>query len=500
MEEKEKKAASTELDIKRIVLTLVRKWWIIAIVGVLCAAIAFVYTFYFITPQYKSSTKFYVNSSTVSLGDVSVGLSISDLSAAQELVNSYIVILQSRETLNEIIDRAEMNGQISAGALRGMISATSVNGTEVFEVVVTHPDPYVARDLAYAVAEVLPNRIGQIIDGTSAKVVEWPVVAGGPSSPSYSRNATIGLMGGALVSILAIFLYVVFDVTIRSDEDIQRICETPLLAAVPDMSSRSKGGYYYTDKKRTAPSGDKERSMVGGNISFAALESYKLLRTKLQFSFVDEQQCRIIGICSAMAGEGKSLTSANLAYTLAQLDKRVLLIDCDMRRPSLNMKLSLKKMPGLSNYLTRQVQEDEVIQKYGDEEGSFDVICAGRNPPNPIELISSVRMKEVLQQFRQKYDYIILDLPPVEEVSDALVAAKLVDGTLLVVRQNYCNSHALNSAVKQFSFIDARILGVVFNCSSDKGARYYTRRYKGYNSRYEGSYSRAAKQDPKAKA
>ncbi len=496
MEEKEKKAAGAELDIKRIALTMVRKWWIIAIVGALCAAIAFVWTFYYITPQYKSSTKFYVNSTTVSFGDVSVGLSMGDLSAAQELVNSYIVILQSRETLNAIIDYADLN--MTADGLRGMISASSVNGTEVFEVVVTHPDPYLARDLAYAVAEVLPNRINQIIDGTSAKVVEWPIVAASPSSPSYTTNTMIGLLAGALVSMLAIFLYVVFDVTIRSDEDIARICESPVLAAVPDMSSRTKGGYYSTPEKKRIPSGDKENNMVGSNISFAAVEAYKLMRTKLQFSFVDEQKCHIVGVCSAMAGEGKSLTSVNLAYTMAQLDKRVLLVDCDMRRPSLNIKLSLKKMPGLSNYLTRQVEQSEVIQQYGNEDCRFDVICAGRNPPNPIELLSSQRMKSILESFRENYDYIILDLPPVEEVSDALVAAKLVDGILLVVRQNYCNTHALNNAVRQFEFVDTRILGIALNCASESSARYYKRGYKGYKNRYEGSYARTAKQDAKS--
>jgi capsular exopolysaccharide synthesis family protein len=183
---------------------------------------------------------------------------------------------------------------------------------------------------------------------------------------------------------------------------------------------------------------------------------------------------------------------------MAQLDKKVLLVDCDMRRPSLNIKLGLKKIPGLSNYLTRQVQEKEAIQKYGNEDGAFDVICAGRNPPNPIELLSSKRMKSVLDEFRQQYDYIILDLPPVEEVSDALVTSKLVDGTLLVVRQNYCNTHALSSAVKQFNFVGTRILGVVLNCSSDKGVRYYKNRYRGYKYRYEGSYSRIAKQDGKS--
>jgi capsular exopolysaccharide synthesis family protein len=193
-----------------------------------------------------------------------------------------------------------------------------------------------------------------------------------------------------------------------------------------------------------------------------------------------------------MAGEGKSLSSVNLAYALAQLDKRVLLIDCDLRRPSLAAKLPIKKVPGLSNYLTRQVGMDEILQTYTGEgeECSFNVIAAGRNPPNPIELLNSNRMQKALDQLRESYDYIILDLPPVGEVSDALVVSKLVDGVLLVVRQNYCNRNLLSAAVKQFTFVETRILGVVMNCAEeDNGA--YGKYYRGYRrsySRYEGSY------------
>jgi capsular exopolysaccharide synthesis family protein len=202
-----------------------------------------------------------------------------------------------------------------------------------------------------------------------------------------------------------------------------------------------------------------------------------------------------------MAGEGKSLSSVNLAYSLAQLDKRVLLIDCDMRRPSLSAKLPIKKLPGLSNYLTRQVSMDEVIQTYGnsDEGAAFNVIAAGRNPPNPIELLNSGRMRKALDQLRGNYDYIILDLPPVGEVSDALVVSKLVDGILLVVRQNYCNRNVLSAAVKQFGFVETRILGVVLNCATEENRGYGRYYYRGYNrSRYEGSFITDARSASKA--
>ena len=160
-----------------------------------------------------------------------------------------------------------------------------------------------------------------------------------------------------------------------------------------------------------------------------------------------------------------------------------------MRRPSLETKLQIQKVPGMSNYLTGQNEMYEVIQNCkfdGDE--SFDVIAAGINPPNPIELLSSAKMEKALQSLKENYDYIIVDLPPVGEVSDALVAAKFVNGILLVVRQDYCNTNALVSAVKQFEFVETRILGVVMNCVGENNGKYGKKYYKRYYSNYQGSY------------
>ena len=174
-----------------------------------------------------------------------------------------------------------------------------------------------------------------------------------------------------------------------------------------------------------------------------------------------------------------------------------------MRRPSIGAKLRIQKVPGLSNYLTGQNEMDEIIQRYHtDSEEAFDIIAAGINPPNPIELLSSAKMKKALEILRERYDYIIIDLPPVGEVSDAMVAAKFVDGILLVVRQDYCNTASLNSAVGQFEFIESRILGVVMNCVSEKSGKYGKKYYKKYYSSYQGSYAAEAsraKRDDKQK-
>ncbi len=473
-----------EIDIQRLLNAVGRKIWLIILSTVLATVIAFLGTFFLITPKYESSAMFYVNNNSLSVGDASFSITSSDITASKSLVDSYIVILQTRETLDAVIDYAGVD--LTFNELTKMITAEAVNSTEIFQVIVTSTDPNEAEKVADAIAYILPKRISNIIEGTSAKIVDPAVTPVKPSSPSYPMNAVIGFILGLAVSVSAIVLYEIFDITIRAEEDIAYADKHPILAAVPDMAAPSKGGYYYgnnrkQDNKKGAAHG-KNPTMVGSEVSFAALEAYKLLRTKLQFSFADESTCHVIGVSSALSGEGKSLTAINLAYSLSQLNKRVLLIDCDMRRPSISAKLPVSKVPGLSNYLSGQIGLDLLFQYCGipGEEQAFSVIAAGRNPPNPVELLSSSKMSKLLKNLRESYDYILLDLPPVGEVTDALAVAKETDGVLLVVRQNYCNRVVYSAAVRQFEFIESRILGVIYNCTTDNGGAYGKKYYKKY--------------------
>ena len=486
-----------EIDLGRVLRAVLNRAWMVAIVTVLCVVITFAGTFFFITPQYEASAKFYVNNSSLSVGDASFSISSGDLSTSRNLVDSYIVILNTRETLNDVIDYAGVNR--SYREVRDMITAAAVNETEIFEVAVTSPDPNEAEQIANAIAYILPKRIGTIIDGTSAKVVEAAVVPSSPSSPSYVKNTIVGFLLGFVMSVGLIALREIFDITIRTEEDVTQSCKHPILASVPDMTASGKGGSYHygygsksSGKKKSGnyASGKqtpKQPVLMGDGISFAASEAYKLLRTKLQFSFSDENNSRVIGISSALSGEGKSLSSVNLAYTLSQLNKKVVLIDCDMRRPTLAEKMNLKKNPGLSNLLTGQSKLMDILQycDFRNNEEAFYVIAAGQNPPNPIELLSSTRMEKLLEVLRKEFDYIIIDLPPVGEVSDAMAVAKQTDGMLLVVRQNYCDRIVLSEAVRQFEFINTRILGVVFNCTSEYGGKGYYKHYKHYRGYYK---------------
>ena len=186
-----------EIDIQRLVQALLRKSWIICFVAVLCAAAMFAGTFFLVAPKYQSSAMFYVNNNALSLGEASVSINSGDISASRSLVKSYIVILETRQSLNDVIDYAGVDRTYEE--LKGMIDAAAVNSTEIFEVVVTSTDPVEAEQIADAIAHILPKRISSIIEGTSAKIVDYAVIASRPSSPNYMRNAMLGFAGGFIV-------------------------------------------------------------------------------------------------------------------------------------------------------------------------------------------------------------------------------------------------------------------------------------------------------------
>ncbi len=230
-------------------------------------------------------------------------------------------------------------------------------------------------------------------------------------------------------------------------------------------------------------------------MSFTAAESYKMLRTKIDLilphdeisdlesdgTIQNQHRCKVIGITSALRGEGKSTTAINLAYTLAETGRKVCLLEADMRLPNIGKRLSLNLTPGLSNLLTGQVIGAESIQNYTSKKGiEISVITAGDVPPMPTELLESQNMSIMLRTARKEYDYVIVDLPPVTIVADALAVSPNLDGILLVVRQDYCDRISLQNAMAQFELSGTKILGTVLNCSKDiatgSGAYYKKRR------------------------
>ncbi len=249
------------------------------------------------------------------------------------------------------------------------------------------------------------------------------------------------------------------------------------------------GTYEKSNSSKSQNAYKHRRATVGENLSFAAAEAYKLLRTNLMFSMADEGECKVIGVTSALRGEGKSTTAMNLAYTLAESGKKVILVEGDMRIPVISRTLQIDEEPGLSAVLAGLNKLEEAI-KPSSLIDSLVAIPAGKIPPNPSELLSSARMQQLIEELAGKFDFIILDLPPVNAVSDALAVSGLLSGMIMVVRQNYCDQPALAYAMRQLEFMQVKLLGFVMNYSDPSGGGYkkYVSRYK-YGYKYSKYYN-----------
>lgn len=222
-------------------------------------------------------------------------------------------------------------------------------------------------------------------------------------------------------------------------------------------------------------------TMFGAGMSFAAAEAYKLLRTNIRFSFSDTKSCHVIGITSSVQNEGKSSSGCNLAFALTEAGSRVLLLEADLRKPTIASKLGLSKAPGLTNILVTGDDYKSCIQ-HSKLAADVDILTCGEIPPNPSELLGSGRMAQLLEQMKADYDYILVDLPPVTAVSDAVTISKILDGVVVIVRSGVAHRKALAETMRQLKMVGARILGFVYREDMLAHRAYYKHSYNRYSS------------------
>ena len=233
------------IDIRHLLLSLLKKAWVILIVGVIAGAAALAYTSCFVTPKYSSSVMLYVNNKSFSLGDTEVSISASDLSASQSLIDTYMVILQNRTTMEEVAERSALGYNYKQ--LLSMVSTGEYVGTEVFYVTVTAEDPSHAAIIANCISEVLAERIEDIIDGASMRIVDTAVVNPNKVSPNITNSVIIAFLIGAVVTAAVFAVLIIFDDTIRGEDYLADNYDLPILARIPDLTSErsdDKYGYY----------------------------------------------------------------------------------------------------------------------------------------------------------------------------------------------------------------------------------------------------------------
>ena len=239
-------------------------------------------------------------------------------------------------------------------------------------------------------------------------------------------------------------------------------------------------------KKRTIRNNNESKqSMLHKNLKFAAKEQYKQIRENLSFVLPQDEKCSVIGVTSSVRGEGKSTTVINLASVLSEKDCKVLIIDADLRIPTIARKLGIEKSPGLSNYLIGQVEKIPIYASSINEK--LFVLPSGDIPPNPSELLGSDKMAAFLEKAKESFDYICIDTPPVNIVSDALALSPVLSGLIVVTRESFTEKRELKRCFSQLKLSEVKVLGCIINDANDDHLKNYRKgRYKYYKKSYYG--------------
>ncbi len=289
-----------------------------------------------------------------------------------------------------------------------------------------------------------------------------------PSSPNKGRILMLGLILGVFGGVGLAFLIEYLDNTVKSETELERRYGVPVLGSVAQLTKPDERIESYIVRQPLSP----------------LAESYRLVRSSLLLSSA-EKPPGVILVTSMMQAEGKTATTINLARILAQGGKKVLVIDCDLRRPRMHSIFTVRNESGLSSYLSGNSPKAIIGTVPGEE---IALLVSGPKPPNPSELLGSRKMEELLASVRQRFDFVLLDSPPVQTVTDSLALSRVADGTIVVVRFGKTTYEMLNGGLKKLADVRGQVLGFVLNGLKMSDARGY---YYGYTSSYASDEKKA---------
>ncbi|KRF43256.1 cell shape-determining protein [Terrabacter sp. Soil811] len=459
-------------------LNVIRKrWMIIAAVALVTLGLAAAYTA--LTPRtYAATTRFFV--STPGSDDTTSSLAQGN-TFSQARVKTYAQVLKDPSVLQPVID--DLGLKTTPTLLAERVTTSIPLDTVLIDVTVTDSTPAGAQRIASAISKVFPKYIAEI---ESRPGKESPIAVGvtspatlepAPVSPKPTRNLALGLVLGLLLGFGVALLRDVLDKSVKSQRDLEAVTDRTIL-----------GGIAFDEDASAHP------LIVQVDPRSQRAEAFRSLRTNLQFIDVANPPKSIV-VTSSLPGEGKSTTTANLALSLAETGLKVVVIEGDLRRPRLLDYLGFEGSVGLTDVLVGRVEVDDVLQPFGRT--GLRLLGAGPIPPNPSELLGSANMEQLIEDLTERFDYVLIDAPPLLPVTDAAVLSTIVDSALVVVGAGVAQREHVRRALDSLEAVNGSVLGLILNRVKAKelGAGYGT--YE-YDYRPESERQRAKDRSPRA--
>lgn len=458
-------SATQKTDIKKLVEFLLKHCWII----ILCAAIGFTglycYTKYYQKDTYTAYATMYVLNGNPNLVNYQYA-NANDLSSAVQLLDTYMVVVRSSKVMNVVAERL-MNDYpgIYADYISSTLSMGSVSDTGVLRINSTTRNAQLSADICNAVVDVAPAEIIRVVNAGSIEVIDYAETPEYPDNRSPKTRGIFGAVAGAAAAAALLILIFLMNHKVSDVESIADNYTPPVLASIPLQKKKVKSS---------------SSLLLNNNSPLELIEGYAKLRMNLLYTLV-ERQNRIVVLTSAISGEGKSTIAANLAISCAMSGKKVLMIDGDMRRACQRDHFEYdEENPGLSEALVGSVYWWDTV--LSTERDNLYIMPAGHLPPNPAELLSLESAKYLFEQIQQDFDLVLMDMPPINIVSDPLVVSSNVAGCLMVVRQGYSDHRAIRKSLISAEMTGMSVLGFVYNGENAKKESYYKRKY--YRNKY----------------
>ena len=443
-----------EINLKELFDYFIDKIKYIIIATLVCCLIGGIYTKFLTIPMYKSST-------TVILGSNQEGTGItqSDISINNNLVSTYAEIIKSRRVLEQV--QKELNESYTYKELASEISVSSINNTQIIKITVEDNNALNAKIIANLVAKVFTVEVPELYNLDNVHILDVAIEEDEPYNINVAKSSVIGGLLGLVLSSGIFFVIYYFDRTAKSVEQVEEVLQMPILGSVEETKNL------------------KEELVVATNPKEIISEQIRTIRTNLQFTSADEK-IKTILITSSIPSEGKSFISSNLATAFAQNNKKVLIVDCDMRKGRVNKIFKISNRIGLSNLLAYKEDDEENLEDYvfKTKIDNLYIIPRGKVPPNPSELLNSQKTAKLISLLSEIFDYIIFDGPPVNGLSDSLIMSDFVDRTIVVTSLNSAPIELLESTKKMLTNVNAKVAGVIVNKvprrkSSGKSYYYY---------------------------
>ena len=445
-----------------------RRHWILIVVCVLLGLGSAALASASMTPSYKSTTKIFVaTQSTGTILELQQGNTFT-----QQRVKSYILTATTPLVLQPVVDQLAL--PVSAGELAKKVEVSAEQSTVVISISANDPSPEGATAIASAVAESLMRVVGEL--EATAKDNQSPLkltvvapaeVPRTPASPDTQRNLVFGLVFGLGLGIGVSILRTLLNTKIRGEDELKRITDVAVLGGIPFDPDAVK------------------KPLLTHSPSFSSprAEAFRQVRTNLQFTYLGRTSKTLL-VTSAVPGEGKSSSCINLAVTMAHAGQSVVLVDADLRKPSIAGYLGLEQAAGLTTALIGRAKLADLLQPYGPDD--LQILTSGRIPPNPSEVLGSQEMGSLLRQLEEKFDTVIIDAPPLLPVTDAAVLAHQVGGVVVVAGAKKVHIAELRKALGMLKMVEAPLLGIILNRVPGRGPDSH---HYGY-----GSYSLSEKE------